>query len=222
MDYELNTSMFYQTKVPFSCSQCDRPLQFKSEFSVGLICPECQTVSRRVQLESNTLDKMEAVREDMSVIRLGTTGSFEETSFEVIGRIQYFFQETYRNHWFLHFNNGTSGWLGDWAGNYSIFKIVKETRQTFENPVITKKIQINNSDYFLEKIDVSFKVMAEGELPGFYLNNEKFIRLEFNNLNGGLALAHVFTKNQLEAFTGQYVEVGDLQFQNFRQHHDWA
>ncbi|MDQ3290691.1 MAG: DUF4178 domain-containing protein [Bacteroidota bacterium] len=214
--------MLYQTGVPFSCSQCNQLLQFKSEYSVGIICPNCQNIARRVHLESNTLDKMEAVREDMSIICLGTTGTYRDLTFEVIGRLQYFFQDCYRNHWFLHFSDGTIGWLGDWAGNYCMFKAVNEIRNTFEKPEINKKIQIYNKEYLLEQMAVSFRVFGEGELPGFYLNDDKFIRLEFFNVNSGLAIAHVFTQNKLEAFTGHYLEVGDLQLQNFRQHHDWV
>lgn len=208
--------------VTFSCPKCNIALQFKSELSNGIVCPNCQVIVRRVHLETTTLPRIEPVQEDLSIIRIGTTGGYQDLTFEVIGRLQYFFQERYRNHWFLQYSNGTTGWLGDWGGNYSLFINITEPRNTFDKPSPGKRIQIKDIEYFLEQIDVSYQVLGEGELPVFYLNNDKFITLEFYNHSGGLALAHVFTKDQIEAFTGHYVEVSELKLQHFRDHHDWA
>lgn len=214
--------MLHQTGISFTCLSCAAPLQFKAELSDSIICPQCQTISRRIQLETSTSKKMDPVQEDMSVIRLGTTGTYQELTFTVIGRLQYFFRERYRNHWFLHYSNNSIGWLGDWEGNYSIFRTISESRHTFDNPAPGKKITIDKIDYFLERIDTSCRVLGEGELPAFYLNEAKFITLEFYNTSGGLAIAHIFTKNQMEAFAGQYLAVNELHLQNYRQHHDWA
>ncbi len=214
--------MLYPAGVTFSCSTCNRALQFKSEESSLLICSQCQTVNWRVNAGTGNLQKIDPVQEDMSIIRLGTNGSYQELSFEVIGRLQYLFQERYRNHWFLHYNNNITGWLGDWEGNYSLFKSIAEPRHTFDKPSPGKKIQIQETEYFLERMDVSYLVLGEGELPSFYLTNEKFITLEFYSFISELALANIFTKDQVEAFTGQYVEVSALKLQNFREHHDWA
>lgn len=209
-----------------TCLSCGINLEFKSAASSCMICSTCQTIhyqnNQSYQIKSSTLKKFEPVQEDMSVIRLGSTGVYQDSAFEVIGRVQYFFQERYRNHWFLTYNLESGGWLGDWDGNYSLFQKVEVVRSKFENPTPGKKIQINQIEYFTEQIDISRKVFAEGELGDFYFTSEKFITLELFNTSAELALAHVFSDKKVEVFTGHYLDLSELNLQNLRQHDGWA
>ncbi|MGV3588790.1 MAG: hypothetical protein ACO1OF_17425 [Adhaeribacter sp.] len=214
--------MSYPSGTPFSCTSCSTSLQFMAHGSNCIICPGCRFLNYRIRPKSTTcLRKLEAVQEDMSVIRIGTSGTSEGINFEVIGRLQYFFQERYRNHWFLIYSDGRTGWLGDWDGNYSLFTQAEAVRSKFENPAPGKMVQINNIEYITEQIDVSRCVFGEGELGAFYLDENKFITLELYTTDYRLALANIFTQKTIEVFTGQYLELGDLNLQNLRQDHDW-
>lgn len=165
---------------------------------------------------------MDPPLEDMSVIRLGTKGVYQEVAFEVIGRLQYFFQERYRNQWFLLCSQGDSAWLGDWDGNYSWLSKLVVVRNKFENPSPGKKVQINNLEYFTEQIDVSRKVCGEGELGNFYFSPDKFVTIECYTLEQEVAFANIFTDKKVEGFSGHYVDWNLLNFQDLRQHHDWV
>lgn len=212
-----------QTGAAFPCCSCACSLQVKSGASYCLICPACQAVNYRPgQAAIPGIKRMEPVQEDMSVIRLGTKGLYQEEAFEVIGRLQYFFQERYRNQWFLHCSKGTTAWLGDWDGNYSWLNKLEVVRNKFENPTPGKKVQISQVDYLTEQIDVSRKVFGEGELGNFYLNPDKFITIECYTLEEQLALANIFTDKKVEAFAGRYVAWSQLNLQDIRQHHDWV
>jgi hypothetical protein len=212
-----------QTGTNFTCHSCASSLQFKSADSYCLVCPACQAVNYRpYQITIPDLKKLEPAQEDMSVIRLGTKGVYQDTPFEVIGRLQYFFQERYRNHWFLMYANGATGWLGDWDGNYSWLSRLAVVRSKFENPVPGKKVQINNEEYLTEQIDVSRKFFGEGELGDFYLNADKFVTIELYTTEEALALANIFTDKKVEALTGHYVDLNLLNLQDLRQYHDWV
>ncbi len=215
-----------QKEVRVTCSSCKTNLEFKCAVSCYIICPGCQTPHyhphQSYQIQPFFLKKMELVQEDMSVIRLGTTGVYQSSGFEVIGRVQYFFQERYRNHWFLNYEENGGGWLGDWDGNYSLFQKLEVVRDKFENPSPGKKIQINQVAYFTEQIDISRKVIAEGEIGSFYFTGEKFVTIECYNTSAELALAHVFTDKKTEVFTGHYVNRSELNLQNVRQYDGWA
>jgi hypothetical protein len=212
-----------QTGIDFPCLSCATSLQFKSAASSFLICPACLALN--YQQNQNTrlsISKLAPVQEEMSVIRVATKGIFQDLDFEVIGRLQYFFQERYRNHWFLSYANGTSGWLGDWDGNYSLFNPVGEIRSKFEKPAPGKYVQIKEVAYMTGQIDISRKVLGEGELGHFHLNEEKFITLELYSTAAEMALANIFTDKKVEVFTGHYLEASQLNLQNLRHHHDWV
>ncbi|MDX5438078.1 MAG: hypothetical protein LPK03_12825, partial [Pontibacter sp.] len=114
--------MLSKTGVPFSCPTCGHRLVFKSEMATALVCPNCQSINRRAMFEGSQPAKAEAVRETMSIIRVGTIGQYQGIAFEVLGRVQHFFGEGYRNHWYVLTGKGEELWLGEWAGNYSLFK----------------------------------------------------------------------------------------------------
>src|SRR5688572_2489505 len=104
--------MSYPSGASFPCTSCSTSLQFTAHGSNCIICSSCRFLNYRIRPKSTTyLRKLEAVQEDMSIIRLGTSGTSESITFEVIGRLQYFFQERYRNHWFLVYSEGRTGWL---------------------------------------------------------------------------------------------------------------
>jgi hypothetical protein len=212
-----------QTGATFSCQSCAASLQFKSAASYCLVCPDCHRLHYQPnQNRPLSVSKLGPVLEDMSLIRLQTRGAFGDRPFEVIGRLQYLFQERYRNHWYIRYADDTTGWLGDWDGHYSLFQPVGELRSKFDRPSPGKPVQINNVEYRTEQIDTSRQVLGEGELGRFYVNEDKFITLEFYTTEAQLALANIFTDKMIETFTGQYLDPAMLNFQDLRQHHDWA
>ncbi|WP_128397003.1 hypothetical protein [Botryobacter ruber] len=206
-----------------SCSVCSATLQFKAVNSFCLVCPNCQALNYRGAQQPNLLHlQLKPVQEDMSLIRIGTTGVVSDMPFEVIGRLQYFLRESYRSHWFLLYSNGSTGWLGDWEGSYSVFSRVEEVRNKFEHPVPGKKVQIQKAEYITERIENGRYVAGEGELGDFYLESDKFLSLYFYTTNAALALANIFISKKVDAFTGYYTSSKALNLQNLRQHHDWV
>lgn len=212
-----------QTGTPFTCHCCAASLCFESAVSYCRICPACQHLNyQQNQNRPLRIKKLAPVQEEMSAIRLSTRGAYGDIGFEVIGRLQYMFQERYRNHWYIKYANGSGGWLGDWDGSYSLFNPVEALRSTFEQPSPGKPVQVSNVEYLTGQIDTSREVSGEGEVGCFHVNEDKFITLELYTLAGQLALANIFTDKKVEAFTGQYLNLADLNLQELRQHHDWV
>jgi len=169
----------------------------------------------------------------MSIIQVGTTGVISGKKFEVIGRIQYFFQDSYRNHWQVLFNDNTVGWLGDWAGNFCFFLEVNEHHiENIKNAAPGKKIDLKNTLYELEMMDEHRLTFAEGEISDTKLTEKEFITLYLNHATEGMGLVNIFKKKdqgnsfgkalkQIEAFTGFYLTAEELNLQNTRNYDDW-
>ncbi|WP_210490397.1 hypothetical protein [Rufibacter aurantiacus] len=162
------------------------------------------------------------MKEELTILRVGTKGTFKRESFEVIGRIQYFFQEGYRNHWFILYQNGKTGWLGDWAGNYSLFK---ESTYTGFEPVtgrlIGETLPIGNTSLEIETLDKVKFIFWEGEVPEQGLLEKGHASIELFSPSGDMGILHVAPDGTPHAYLGEYVELTDLSLQETRLHHEW-
>ncbi|MER2999235.1 DUF4178 domain-containing protein [Pontibacter populi] len=159
----------------------------------------------------------------MSLIRIGTTGQYQGISFEVIGRIQHFFKEGYRNHWYVITGNNEAMWLGDWAGNYSFLKEVpRRSTDKIAGSKPGDKLSIAAIDFQVELLDEETETYIEGEVPESNSFQQGFITIELLKPDTfGMAILNIYNKNNIQAFVGQYQHLEDLQLQNLREHHEW-
>ncbi|GAB2539600.1 hypothetical protein GCM10027189_22890 [Rufibacter soli] len=162
------------------------------------------------------------MREVMSILRVGVTGSRAEEKFELIGRIQYFFQEGYRNHWFILYETGLTGWLGDWAGNYSFFQ---ESNYTCLSPVGSLKIgdtaTIGTVMLSIEVKDKVKQIFWEGEVPEQGLQELGFASVELFRTDGQMGILQVTNSRAPHAYLGTYVELNEMSLQGTRTHNEW-
>jgi hypothetical protein len=84
------------------------------------VCGYCSTTVLKSADEVKDYGKMSSVLEDYSPIQLGTSGVAGGTGFTVIGRIQLRYDAGMWNEWFLMFDNGAEGWLGDASGQFTL------------------------------------------------------------------------------------------------------
>jgi hypothetical protein len=103
-----------------SCPGCGAPVEFQSHASVMAVCEFCRTVVVKEADAVRGLGKLSAVLEDYSPIQVGTAGRFGERGFTVVGRIQLRYEAGIWNEWFIVFDDGGSGWLGDSSGRYVV------------------------------------------------------------------------------------------------------
>jgi ribosomal protein S27E len=103
-----------------SCPSCGAPVEFKSHASVMAVCDYCHAAVLKEAGAVADLGKMSEVLEDYSRIQVGTAGVLGGCHFTVVGRIQLRYSAGMWNEWFLLFDDGASGWLGDSSGLYVI------------------------------------------------------------------------------------------------------
>lgn len=103
-----------------SCPGCGAPAEFKSHASVMAVCAFCRTVVLKDSGAVRELGKLSDVLEDYSPIQIGTAGVSGNRGFTVVGRIQLRYASGIWNEWFLVFDDGGNGWLGDSSGRYVV------------------------------------------------------------------------------------------------------
>ena len=103
-----------------SCPGCGAPVEFKSHASVMAVCEFCRTTVVKEAEAVRDLGKMSAVLEDYSPIQIGTAGVYVTRHYTVVGRIQLRYSAGIWNEWFLLFDDGATGWLGDSSGRFVV------------------------------------------------------------------------------------------------------
>ncbi|MEX5748694.1 DUF4178 domain-containing protein [Massilia sp. X63] len=150
-----------------ACPSCGAPVAFRSHASVLAVCEYCRATVLKERDAVRDLGKMSEVLEDYSRIQLGTSGIHGGRSFTVVGRIQLRYDAGMWNEWYVLFDDGSDGWLGDASGQY-----VMTTRRepapgwpAFEAIQVTRQYDVGFGPYVASDKRVAKCIGGQGELP---------------------------------------------------------
>lgn len=150
-----------------ACPSCGAAVKFVSAVSLLAVCPYCRATLINRDLNIENIGKMGELLADPSPLQLGAEGQYRNVHFAVVGRIQVRYQEGAWNEWYLAFDDGRAGWLGEAGGAYSVSF---ESRQKVQVPVWEKirpglAVPIGGFDYEVADVRAARVVGGEGELP---------------------------------------------------------
>jgi hypothetical protein len=111
----------YGQSQPISCPQCGAPAPFRGT-AVSLVCELCDSTIVRTGIDVRLVGKVSAIVDNGSPVILGSRGRHRGVPFEVGGRLQVQYGRGTWNEWFIEFADGTTGWLADAQGQFSIVK----------------------------------------------------------------------------------------------------
>ena len=84
------------------------------------VCEYCKTTILKDAESVVNLGKMSEVLEDYSPLKIGTSGLYAQRSFSLIGRLQLQYSDGFWNEWYALFDDGSSGWLSDASGQFTM------------------------------------------------------------------------------------------------------
>jgi uncharacterized protein (DUF983 family) len=152
-----------------ACPSCGAPVEFRSHAAVQAICGFCQATVVKDAESVKDLGRMSAVLEDYSPIQIGTSGKFEGKAFDVLGRIQLRYSAGMWNEWYVVFNDGSFGWLGDSSGLFTLTVEKPELAQTglpaFDEIQIAQLYSIAGKAYTAAETRTGECIAGQGELP---------------------------------------------------------
>lgn len=203
-----------------TCSGCRREYTLLAVQSVQRVCRHCKQLILKNSVAAG--QTVVLPREVMSVICLGTTGKAEKGNFEIFGRVQHFYQQGYRNLWFLQYQNGDCGWLGDWEGGYCLLTHTPSQSGLGSLPANPgSTVNVFGADYELRRLSKHSISCVEGELPELQLQQKGFLALELGNSQEQVLLVHAFTPSNIEVYTGTFEYFSHFAFNKIRPHHEW-
>lgn len=182
------------------------------------------------------MGKVATVPDDVSPLRIGTRGTHDDKSFEIVGRIRWRWSGGGWNEWVMMFDNGVQAWLGDAMGRYMLLfeypgagqksrgfkslKIVKSLAQ--DEPVEPgQQSTIDGTEYEVADIKDVECVGSEGELPfatpvGLTVRSVDLIRKD------GQCACVQKDRGQISVYRGHYLDLAALHPVNLRPFEGWS
>lgn len=200
-----------------SCPSCGAEVHFRSHASVMAVCEYCST---RVLKEADAvrdLGRMSAVLEDYSPIQLGTAGVLGGRRFNVVGRIQLRYAAGMWNEWYLLFDDGADGWLGDASGQYSVTTAMQVDGGVpdFGELAPGKMVSIGEGRYMTADVRTAECVGGQGELP--FKAGEGWQAKVADFRSGAVFVTLDYSDGpQAQAYSGAAVTLDSLQCQLLR------
>lgn len=198
-----------------SCPGCGAPVKFRSHASVMAVCEYCRTSVLKDLGSAQNIGTLSSVLEDYSPIQIGTAGQADGKNFTVVGRIQLRYQHGIWNEWYLAFDDGQTGWLGDASGQYTltVARDAAELLPSFERLTPGQLYTIDSQRYMAADRRTARCIGGQGELP-FKVGDgwearvvdlrrgRKFITLDYSDgdtpqLYDGMAVTLPYLKCQL-------------------------
>lgn len=150
-----------------SCPGCGAPVEFRSHASVLAVCGFCKTTVLKDAGSVRDLGRMADVLEDYSPVQIGTSGVRAGRPFTVVGRIQLRYDAGIWNEWYLLFDDGATGWLGDSSGLYTLTldTPLNEPIPPFESLRVGQRHQLGGRQFAVSEIRTAQCIGGQGELP---------------------------------------------------------
>jgi len=206
----------------YICPSCGAEVIFKSRFTSYTVCSFCQSLLMRSDDQLHFDGTMALLPSDMSVVQIGTKGTFLQTPFEVIGRLKVAWNEGSWNEWLTLEETGAQGWLAEAMGFY-IYTHEISFPKDFPNLKeldIGSEIMLQNLTFKVSDIKEVVCAGGEGELPFQVLEGLEGLSIDLRTASEDFSCIEVFNGSG-RIFIGRYVDFDDLNLSNLRVIDGW-
>jgi hypothetical protein len=204
------------------CIYCRNRLQFLGAHTTARVCPSCSTVAGRDGAACYERVKT-AFPEDLTLLRPGTTGEYQQKPFEITGRIRMQFRESYQNNWMLLFADGNMAWMSEAYGAFAVYQpsSSKVSSATLRNLKAGDTLKLGKSDYFIESLDSCLSLAMEGEIVLDKNMPQRFISVLLSQPGMPMGVIHIYSKDTTAVYEGTSCIYEQFHFKNTRVLNGW-
>jgi hypothetical protein len=209
-----------------ACPGCGAAVKFVSAASLLAVCSYCRATLLRRHLDVERIGTMGELIADATMLRLGAEGVYHSTAFAVVGRVQVRYDEGGWNEWYLVFDDGRSGWLGEASGEYTIsFEVPLDgPAPAWEALHPGGTLTLGSTTYEIADVRRARVVGGEGELPfrvdagyetaaaDLRTDTARFATLDYSEADGG---------GPPRLYVGEVVDVTALALRGLRDLEGW-
>ena len=149
------------------CPSCGAPVEFRSSASLLAVCDYCRSTLVRHGVDLENRGRMAELLADRSPLQRGSKGRWQGLHFALIGRLQLRWQQGVWSEWHLLFDDGTSAWLSDTAGELVLSREIAAPSglPTFAELALAQEFVLAGRRYRVTNRLNAECIAGEGELP---------------------------------------------------------
>jgi ribosomal protein S27AE len=205
------------------CPQCGAPVTFRSSIAVFAVCESCRSMVVLRGAGAETIGVMAVLPSDLSPFQIGTRGEWKGRGFEIVGRLRVEWEQGSWNEWCILYDAKMTGWLAEAQGLLMISFAATLTEKlpaeaSFYAPNL--KLQFNGASWTVTDVKTVKYRAAEGELPFAAPPQESRVSVDLIGAGSGFASIEL-DGDDMELFTGEYVEFTELNLANLRPVPGW-
>lgn len=209
--------------LTLNCPSCGAEVTFKARSSVFAVCSFCKSSIVRHDVDLSVIGKISDLQYDLTPLQVGTVGSFDSKTFELIGRLKIKYSDGFWNEWHALFSDNRTGWLAEAQGFYAVcFEVENPVRIPDPNKLdVGSQIYLTEDGlYEVEDMRDVICMFSEGELPINAVQGRESLSVDLSGEE--LAMATIeFAKDQTRIYAGHYQEFDDFKFRNLRMIDGW-
>lgn len=202
-----------------TCPRCGKSYTPKLSNSWLITCRSCQCL---IKGDVNLPDQFFKMVDDWSYLQIGSTGSYNQQSFEITGRVRIQLRNDFRNLWCAAYGQSTL-WISQslesldfFSGEFKPFPI------PFSRPKAGMYIEVSDIvKVKTDQVDACHSVRMEGEIATFPYPNGIFLFIHAGNLVNDTALILRHSDHDLQFLWGESKLREEIMFDRTRQFHDW-
>ncbi|MFA5507890.1 MAG: DUF4178 domain-containing protein [Vulcanimicrobiota bacterium] len=201
-----------------NCPGCGAPITFRTERAFYSVCSSCGQMLIKREIGLELLGEVAECQPDGSLLQVGTRGQDLDRLFTVTGRTQLRYGDGFWNEWFLAYDDGSTGWLGEALGQYFISS--QRTRGKVPSalsspPSLGAVIKLDRKHYTaLDRKSVTVS-SYEGELPALARTDRPYLTVDLRSPEG-FGLSVDYQTGAPEIFCGRWTDFSDLSFSNLK------
>lgn len=208
--------------ISSSCPSCGAPITFPHAAAPAVVCANCRSSILRTDQDLRAIGTVARLQRDLSPMQLGVRGSYGGRAFSVVGVLRKGRERVRWNEWYLAFEDGQSGWLGEGNGQFQLFPHPPVSVAVSELPVPDQVITTGDLHWIVVESAQSAVLAAEGTLPFAPVQDQEAAYADLRQ-KGGKGLATLdFVDGAPVLWVGVPVELTALDLEGLRHFTGWA
>ncbi len=204
-----------------NCPNCGAPVQLRWANAVQTTCPFCKSILVRHDVILEKVGTVGDLPADASPIQIATEGTYAGTTFTVVGRIIYEYENGGWNEWHIIFSDGVSGWLSDAQLEFAV-SFAKPSGNALPPGLVERGGSFiwDNVRYEVTVVTRAHYRRVEGELPFEYWDKSEAVFADLRTSDERFATIDYSQQPPL-IYMGAAVDPTALQFKNLREFESW-